>query len=66
MDRSSHGSFEPMLALRPIGQDTVQKLEELWTVVRHRDVAELVRYDVVNRVHGRLDQAAIEQKARCR
>lgn len=29
MARSSHDPFEPVLALRPIGQDTVQKLEEL-------------------------------------
>jgi hypothetical protein len=53
MARSSHDSFEPVLALGPIGQDTVQKLKEFWTVVRHRDVAELVRDDVVNRVHER-------------
>ncbi len=57
---SRHSLFEPVLALRPIGQDAIQQFKKIWSVVRHRDVAELVRDDVVNRVHGRLDQTAIE------
>src|SRR5690606_31560445 len=32
----------------------------------HRDVAELVRDDVVDGIHRRLDQPAIKQQARCR
>ena len=52
-----------MFSLAPIWQNAIQNLKELWPVVWYGDVAKFVRDDIIDGVHRRLDQSAIEQQA---
>ena len=59
----SHPKFEFQLSLLPIGKDPAQELVELWSMVRNRDVAELMRDDIVNRIDGCFDEPQVQQQA---
>src|SRR5690606_23168907 len=57
-----HYSLQAFLALCPIRHNPINECEKLRPVMRLRNMAELMRNDVVNGIYRRLDEAMIEQE----
>lgn len=54
-----HYSLQAFLALCPIRHNPINECEKLRPMMRLRNMAELMRNDVVNGIHRRLDEAVI-------
>ena len=59
---SGHFPLQSVFALWPVRENPRQQLEERRPVMGLGNVTKLMRDDIVNRIHRRFDQPAIEQQ----